>query len=81
MTAIPHGTVSGYNYHGCRCADCRAGAAEYRRAWRAKLKQTPGKQVPHGTRYGYLEYGCRCYPCHRAKATYDREWAKRRRAS
>jgi hypothetical protein len=79
MTAIPHGTASGYVNHRCRCDDCRAAASEYRRAWRARARLLPVKQIPHGTRNGYLNYGCRCYPCHLAKAAYDREYAARHR--
>jgi hypothetical protein len=28
VESIPHGTVSGYNHHGCRCDDCRYAAAD-----------------------------------------------------
>lgn len=28
---VPHGTHSGYSYHGCRCDVCKAAHAEYNR--------------------------------------------------
>ena len=32
----PHGTHSGYSYHGCRCADCLDAQASYQRQHRSK---------------------------------------------
>lgn len=32
---VPHGTLSGYTYHGCRCALCRAKKSETARAYHA----------------------------------------------
>jgi hypothetical protein len=33
-----HGTLGGYNNHGCRCQDCRDAKAEYMRARRAAIR-------------------------------------------
>ena len=35
---IPHGTYGGYTNHECRCAECKAANAEYRREYRSRLK-------------------------------------------
>lgn len=37
---IPHGTVSGYNWHSCRCGDCKTAASRARAAQRARTKDT-----------------------------------------
>jgi hypothetical protein len=33
---VPHGTHSGYSYHGCRCSECKAGHARYQRDYVAR---------------------------------------------
>ena len=35
---IPHGSLSGYTRHRCRCDDCRYARAEYERQYRAKKR-------------------------------------------
>lgn len=35
---IPHGTPSGYTWHKCRCSECRAWSAAYRREYRRRQK-------------------------------------------
>ena len=37
-----HGKYTTYNNHGCRCDPCRADAAAYMRAWRAR---NPGRSA------------------------------------
>jgi len=32
---IPHGTHTGFSYHGCKCDDCREGQRIYNQQWRA----------------------------------------------
>jgi hypothetical protein len=76
---FPHGEQRGYS-SSCRCDECRAAHAAYRRARRTWLKQhAPAKQVPHGTIGGYHNYGCRCDECRQVAATYNREYNARRR--
>lgn len=36
---IPHGTVSGYNYHRCRCDECRRAKREYARGYDVRVDQ------------------------------------------
>lgn len=36
---IPHGTLSGYNAHKCRCEDCRAANSAYNRQYYAKNRE------------------------------------------
>lgn len=31
LARIPHGTMSGYSWHGCRCKRCKRAWADYRR--------------------------------------------------
>lgn len=35
VTPVPHGTVSGYSYHGCREECCKQAMREYNRQWAA----------------------------------------------
>lgn len=37
-----HGTVNGYDHHGCRCTDCKAARRQYDREWRAR------RRIDHG---------------------------------
>jgi hypothetical protein len=62
--SFEHGTVSGYNYRGCRCEECRAAVRRYQQE--RKLLPTPDRL--HGTTGGYVNYGCRCEACRRAWA-------------
>lgn len=61
-----HGTLSGYTHDACRCAECRAAYARYRKARRQEVR---GKVPPggHGAS-GYDNYGCRCRICRAGKA-------------
>lgn len=38
LKVIPHGTVSGYNYHRCRCLDCKTWAQNKQKELRSKTK-------------------------------------------
>jgi hypothetical protein len=84
---VIHGTTTGYRYHGCRCARCRAAHSQanadfqrtetgrrYREAMRARGEPPPG--VPHGYS-GYVNHGCRCETCRAAKAEYAASRRKR----
>jgi hypothetical protein len=44
---MEHGTKSGYSKGGCRCSECRAAVAAYKRDLRARVKKEP-KHTPDG---------------------------------
>jgi hypothetical protein len=65
-----HG-VQGYNWHKCRCEQCRAANSARSRTSRAarKARTAAGDPaVPHGTRGGYTNWACRCLPCSQANS-------------
>ncbi len=39
LEVLPHGTVSGYNYHRCRCPECRE-------VWRLHVKALRDRRTP-----------------------------------
>lgn len=41
-TTVPHGTPSGYNWHRCRCDDCRRWCRDQAREARAKKRDAEG---------------------------------------
>ena len=45
-TISKHGTRSIYNDQGCRCGECRAANAEYRREQRARIRGWAGRYRP-----------------------------------
>lgn len=60
---------NGYTNYGCRCDDCRAGQAEYQKAYRSRASSrfASGEvDAPHGSRSTYTNYGCRCDECREA---------------
>lgn len=58
---VKHGTATGYQYWGCRCAECTRSATERTRAY---LKsRTPEMAKTHGTASTYVNYHCRCDLC------------------
>jgi hypothetical protein len=66
-----HGTLAGYNYHACRCDQCRdefRAYSRYRRHLRSALLAADDPR--HGRYTTYRNWMCRCNPCleaHRAK--------------
>jgi hypothetical protein len=74
---MKHGR-SAYN-RGCRCEVCKAATAEYRRAWRARLREGGTPPPKHGVT-GYALYGCRCEVCRDAAATAQRQQLEARTA-
>lgn len=64
-TTAPHGTLTRYQYHGCRCDECR-------RANREKQAALKGKPAPTHSVSGYRNYGCRCDVCREAHAHAER---------
>lgn len=78
----PHGTLTGYRTHGCRCRHC---TATHSRACTADRATRLGKPLPpgdprHGV-YGYGTYGCRCDTCRAAKREANAAANARRRAA
>ena len=72
VRGAPHGTLSGYGWHKCRCDRCRAAYAKYRREGLRKRKEAGKTPAKHG-RYGYTGYGCRCEVCVEANTQYSRD--------
>ena len=63
---MKHGTATGYNYHGCRCDECRKAATKATRASRLRGRKARDTQMPaaaHGTVGGYTNWQCRCDAC------------------
>jgi hypothetical protein len=84
MTAAEpwHGTVNGYNYHGCRCAECRATMNEFLRNWRAENRRRPVPGwVRHGSASTARNYGCKCDSCRDAVSDENRASRQRRKAA
>lgn len=48
LEEIPHGTVSGYNWHRCRCELCRAAWTEYRRPKVREYRERMLAEDPQG---------------------------------
>lgn len=61
---VPHGTVTGYQWHRCRCLDCRTAATQ---AARQRAQSRRSSDVPphviHGTANAAYNYGCACLEC------------------
>lgn len=72
VTAVPHGTISGYNRHGCRCVACRKAKAEYRQGTLEARTGVRGEQKRRWDRENMLSCACgnliwrhneRCWEC------------------
>lgn len=63
-----HGDPNTYNYHGCRCDECKEGYRLYQlsRTKARKLAGLDDNDERHGTYSGYANYGCRCPACREA---------------
>jgi hypothetical protein len=67
----PHGTLTRYATHGCRCEECRTNWRDY---WRRLRGSRPREVVnaeraaQHGTEAKYNSGGCRCDACRAASA-------------
>jgi hypothetical protein len=78
-SVVPHGTVSGYDYWGCRCNACARTKSARNRELYVQGRKVYGGPVPHGTRNGYSNYKCRCAECRGAwSASRARERARAR---
>ena len=69
----PHGTPNRYNYHGCRCEECKSAKRQQRAARVAR--GVP--EYVHGTVNGYTGYDCRCERCRAAAAAAQRQYYHR----
>lgn len=70
-----HGTYSRY-VQGCRCTECTAASAAYKRKRNAERRQEVAanglpSSVTHG-RAAYSNWGCRCSICTAAHRDYQR---------
>lgn len=96
MDTVPHGTLSGYNHHRCRCDACRAASSRSRLHYRranpatdiqsrqsraARLAAGELPEVPHGVYSTYVEYRCRCDLCRTANADNSARTRARRKAA
>jgi len=83
LLTLPHGSVSTYTNHRCRCIGCTAAWAAYCRAAteRRAAAAKEGGFIPHGTSGGYTNYLCRCARCRRAVREADRRKKAAQRAS
>lgn len=73
--SIPHGTISGYKTHKCRCDLCRKAnrdAAKRTKANRAAQGDLATEFV-HGAN-GYRNHGCRCDICTAGSTEATRKW-------
>jgi len=73
-----HGSTTAYNHYGCRCAVCRKGERDRRKA----RKGLPPGDPRHGTQNAYGYHNCRCEICvqannERSLANYQTERALR----
>lgn len=64
-----HGTIGGYNNHGCRCVSCKKAKADY--ASTARKRRAGKNDINHGTVDGYSNYSCRCSLCRAAWAKFS----------
>lgn len=62
-TIVPHGTASGYGYHGCRCLECITFNTNRSKRLYEDRKARAATDAPHGTETAYRNWGCRCRPC------------------
>ena len=70
-TKAPHGTLTRYTTHSCRCQDCRDAMAGWRRArygYKARAEHLAEIEPEHGTesRYTSPRFKCRCEKCRAA---------------
>ncbi len=69
---MKHGTLGAYQYHRCRCDQCRTATTVYSKKARARrfaATQAGGEPPSHGYS-GYVNYGCRCDLCTAANTAY-----------
>lgn len=83
----PHGTISTYTNHQCRCESCAAANTQYQRR-RREIRKSQRSVVDgrlthptatHGAATTYTNYGCRCVQCTEAWRIDERERAARKK--
>jgi len=89
-----HGIRYTYTHKGCRCPDCRAANAKYKRekvrynrdltassslAFLHAYLSDALPSITHGITNSYDWWGCRCKDCTEAHGKKDREYRERRR--
>lgn len=70
-TKAPHGTLTRYTSHSCRCSLCRAAMRNWRRdkyGYRPRevVNAERAARVRHGSETMYVDRGCRCDACREA---------------
>lgn len=60
---IPHGTLSGFKFHRCRCPECKEANRVARARAKVRLRADPIPEDAHGKRSTYVTRGCRCEAC------------------
>jgi len=69
---LPHGTVSGYIYWGCRCEPCTQARRDYY-GHQVRAEYVAEKWKDHGAS-AYKRRGCRCDVCREAMAETKRRY-------
>lgn len=75
-TVAPHGTLTRYTYHGCRCELCLDATRTYYKSRGRKgrsMEQYLTEVLCHGIS-AYKKRGCRCDVCRAAAAAEKRRW-------
>lgn len=70
-SVAPHGTLTRYTYHGCRCRICKDAQRDYYRdltGARSMDEYLADVEPPHGSegRYTSRRWRCRCEECREA---------------
>lgn len=80
VESAKHGTQSGYEESGCRCAACM----QWMRDRSERKRRNRGAKAMgiawHGSASAYATYGCRCRPCAAAMSAYQKQYKEKLRA-
>lgn len=75
MSVIPHGTITGYTTHKCRCYECKDAMRAYVADLRARRRQqVQAEGLPEHIEHGfsaYTNWGCRCETCRAANVAHQ----------
>jgi hypothetical protein len=78
---VNHGRLSTYVNRRCRCDECRAANAAYKRRHKAAQALSPIPADIHGSINAYVNRDCHCQPCRNAWSAYMRAYRTRKRAA